>query len=67
MEKSMDAIKRDKNLGLLMEDWSNRKITFDQLKRADEYEWNSEEILWWDSLSWWEKVKELISSIFRKG
>ena len=63
----MDAIKRDKNLGLLMEDWSNRKITFDQLKRADEYEWNSEEILWWDSLSWWEKVKELISSIFRKG
>jgi hypothetical protein len=63
----MNPIERDKRLKSLMKDWSSRKITFNQLKRADEYGWTSEKILWWDNLSWWEKVKELILDIFRKN
>lgn len=44
----------------LCDAYVKREITYEQLKMADEMDWDLESVKWWFSTSWWEKIKIML-------
>lgn len=55
--QSFDSNEDWDRFGKLIKAYSDDVITYKQLSKAEDYGFNLEQILYWDSLSFWGKIK----------
>jgi len=57
---TFDAFEDQKRFNEITDAWIVGKITWKQLAKAEEYKFSLEELLYWESLNFWGKIKLIL-------
>jgi len=58
--QSFDTVKDDARFRELLSAWSEKKITYKQFSKAEEYKFSLNQLLFWESCGFWDKVKVVL-------
>jgi len=54
---TFDVLGEQERFSKIVDAWVNGKITWKQVTKAEEYKFSLDQLLYWDSLNFWGKVK----------